>query len=282
MSTAGSRGPTLRRIVALARPEISLLALGTVALAVGSAAALLYPQAIRIIIDGALGTGAATLFGPAGPAAVNRAAVAMGVLALVQGIAIAFRARAFGIAGERVVTRLRRDLYRAILDQEVAFFDERRTGELTSRLASDTSVLQSAVSANVSMGLRHLATAVGAVGFLFFTSARLALVMLAYAGGFAALAIASFLLGLCVMGMIPVYLQYATEICYPAPEGTSGGLFTLAGQISVVAVTAMGWSNEVYGSFTPSLLVFAIAMVIGVVLLSIMKESKLIQAAQPA
>ncbi|HSB18867.1 MAG TPA: ABC transporter transmembrane domain-containing protein [Anaeromyxobacteraceae bacterium] len=179
MGTPASRGPTLRRIVGLARPELSLLALGTVALAVGSAAALLYPQAIRIIIDGALGTGAATVLGPAGPAAVNRAAVAMAALALVQGVAIAFRARAFGVAGERVVTRLRRDLYRAILDQEVAFFDERRTGELTSRLASDSSVLQSAVSANVSMGLRHLATAAGAVGFLFFTSARLALVMLA-------------------------------------------------------------------------------------------------------
>ncbi len=57
------------------------------------------------------------------------------------------------------------------------------------------------------------------------------------------------------------------------------GLFTLAGQISVVAVTVMGWSNAVYGSFTPSLMVFAVSMVIGVILLSIMKESKLIQAA---
>lgn len=108
------------------------------------------------------------------------------------------------------------------------------------------------------------------------------LVLMAFANGFALLAIATFLLGLFVMGVIPVALQYATEICYPAPEGTSMGLFTLAGQISVVGVTAMGWSNAVYGSFTPSLLVFAVCMVIGVVLLSIMKESKLIQAAQPA
>ena len=107
------------------------------------------------------------------------------------------------------------------------------------------------------------------------------LVLMALVNSFALLAVFTFLLGLFIMGVIPVALQYATEICYPAPEGTSGGLFTLAGQISVVAVTAMGWSNEVYGSFTPSLLVFAIAMVIGVVLLSIMKESKLIQAAQP-
>jgi sugar phosphate permease len=138
----------------------------------------------------------------------------------------------------------------------------------------------------------------GILGFLIFSSAsdRLRkrkavlmvgaaltvpfLVLMAYVGGFALLAIVSFFLGLCVMGVIPVALQYATEICYPAPEGTSQGVFTLAGQISVLAVTAMGWSNEVYGSFTPSLLVFAGSMVVGVLMVSIMKESKLIQAAQ--
>ena len=75
-------------------------------------------------------------------------------------------------------------------------------------------------------------------------------------------------------------MQYATEICYPAPEGTSQGVFTLAGQISVVAVGAMEWSNRVHGSFTPSLLVFAAAMLVGAVLVGIMKESKLIQAAK--
>jgi ABC transporter fused permease/ATP-binding protein len=173
------RGATVRRILSLARPEWRLLVAGTGALAAGSAASLLYPQAIRFIIDGALGGGARTVLGPSGPVSVDRAALAMLALALVQGLAIALRARCFGVAGERVVNGLRKDLYRAILEQEVAFFDERRTGELMSRLASDASVLQSAVSSNVSMGLRHLATATGAVAFLFFTSPRLALVMLA-------------------------------------------------------------------------------------------------------
>jgi len=106
------------------------------------------------------------------------------------------------------------------------------------------------------------------------------LVLLAYVNGFALLAIVSFLLGLTIMGVYPVALQYATEICYPAPEGTSQGVFTLAGQISVVAIGAMEWSNRVHGSFTPSLLVFAAAMAVGVLLVSIMKESRLIQAAR--
>ncbi|HSR20581.1 MAG TPA: MFS transporter [Anaerolineales bacterium] len=138
----------------------------------------------------------------------------------------------------------------------------------------------------------------GMLGFLLFSSAsdRLRkrkpvlvlgallsipfLVLLAYVNGFLWLAVVSFLLGLTIMGVYPVALQYATEICYPAPEGTSLGVFTLAGQVSVVAVGAMEWSNRVHGSFAPSLLVFAACMALGVFLVSIMQESKLIQAAQ--
>jgi MFS family permease len=108
------------------------------------------------------------------------------------------------------------------------------------------------------------------------------LVLIAYVSGFAWIAIVSFLLGLCVMGGYPVALQYVTEICYPAPEGTSQGMFMLAGQISVIAITAMGWSNEVHGSFTPSLLAFAVSMAVAAVFVFIMKESKLIQASKQA
>jgi MFS family permease len=108
------------------------------------------------------------------------------------------------------------------------------------------------------------------------------LLLMAYVGNFAILAAVTFILGLFMMGILPVALQYGTEICYPAPEGTSAGLFTLAGQLSVVAITGMGWSNEVYGSFTPSIIFLSAAMLVSVFLLGMMKESKLMQAAQPA
>ena len=51
-----------------------------------------------------------------------------------------------GIAGERVVARLRNELYSAILHQDIAFFDARKTGELVSRLGSDTTSVQMATS----------------------------------------------------------------------------------------------------------------------------------------
>jgi ABC-type multidrug transport system fused ATPase/permease subunit len=56
--------------------------------------------------------------------------------------------------GQRVVARLRVDLFRALTIQETAFFDKQRTGDLISRLASDTQVIQDAATVNVSMLLR--------------------------------------------------------------------------------------------------------------------------------
>jgi len=106
------------------------------------------------------------------------------------------------------------------------------------------------------------------------------LILMAHVSGMAAVAAVSFLLGMFVMGGMPIVFQYATEIGYPAPEGTSQGALNIGGQIAVVAVSAMEWSNRVHGSFTPSLLVFAAAMAFSALLVSRMKESRLIQAAK--
>jgi ATP-binding cassette subfamily B protein len=162
---------TLRRLLSLARPEWRLLSFAIGCLAIGSTMSLLYPQGIRIIVDGALS--AQSL------ARIDRAAVLLVVIAVVQGIAVSIRYILFSVAGERAVTRIRDQVFQRILDQEIGFFDERRTGELTSRLSSDITLLQSAVSTNISIGLRTAAQAAGGVVFLFFTSPTLTLLMLA-------------------------------------------------------------------------------------------------------
>jgi ATP-binding cassette subfamily B protein len=160
----------LGRLVALARPEWKALAVGSLFLLVGSAMGLAYPQAIRIIIDEALG--AQSISG------VDRAAYAMLAIFLVQGVAIALRHYLFTVAGERIVARLRAQLYHNIVIQEIGFFDVTRTGELTNRLSSDTTTLQNTVSVNVSMALRNATAVAGGVGLLFYTSPRLATLML--------------------------------------------------------------------------------------------------------
>jgi len=163
---------TLKRLLSLARPESKTLWIGTLFLLLGTLMGLAYPQAIRVIIDTALHPekGHTRM--------IDLAALAMTAIFLVQGIAVAFRSYLFTVAGERIVTRLRQDLYLRIIRQEIGFFDQRRTGELINRLASDTTVLQNTVSVNISMALRFLASALGAVALLLYTSPILTGLML--------------------------------------------------------------------------------------------------------
>ncbi len=72
-SASPVRISSLRRLAALARPEAGALLAGTVSLAVGTGATLLYPQAIRLVIDGALGRGGRIL--GSGSGLLDRAAL---------------------------------------------------------------------------------------------------------------------------------------------------------------------------------------------------------------
>ena len=161
----------LRRLLLLARPEWPALALGTVFLLVSTGAGLATPQAIQIILDQAIVQGRTE--------AMDRAALVMMGLFVVQGVAGGFRNYIFTTVGERIVASLRKRLYGQIMIQETAFFDERRTGELLSRLSADAGVLQNAVSVNISMTLRSAASTIGGVGLLFWISPTLTLLMMA-------------------------------------------------------------------------------------------------------
>ena len=162
-----------RRLVGLARPHGRPLAVATLALALGSGIGLLYPKFAGIAVDEAIATRSV--------AGYDLEVVALALVALfaVQGLLFGLRFYLFTVTGDRVVTNLRRRLYEAILSQEMGFFDATRTGELTSRLASDTQVLQNAVTSNLSMLLRYGAQGIGGLLFLVATSPQLSLFMLA-------------------------------------------------------------------------------------------------------
>ncbi|AKJ00657.1 ATP-binding cassette subfamily B protein [Archangium gephyra] len=161
---------TVRRIMSLARPQARRIMGGIVFLLIASGLMLVYPKAIGDIIDQAIKAG--------DRAQIDSIALTMGVVFILQGVAMALRFYLFTTAGERVVTQLRQDLFASLMSQEVGFFDERKTGELTNRLASDTTVLQNAVSVNISMGLRNAAQAVGGIALLLYTSPVLTGLML--------------------------------------------------------------------------------------------------------
>lgn len=88
----------------------------------------------------------------------------------------------------------------------------------------------------------------------------------------------AFVMGFFLVSAMPIAMQYAAEITYPTPEGTSNGLMQLFGQVSVVFVFIMEALRTPGGSFTPALLLAIGLLVVGVALVTQMKDASLNQA----
>lgn len=160
----------LKQLLTFAYPERRLLIWGTLFLALGSLVLLTFPQAVRITIDQAVETNNLAL--------INKMGLVMLVILTIQAIAMALRYYLFTLAGERTVKRIRHKLFDKLLEQEIGFFDGQKTGDLMSRMNSDSTVLQNTLSVNISMILRNLASAVGGFVFLFITSWKLSLLLI--------------------------------------------------------------------------------------------------------
>ncbi|CAF1404125.1 unnamed protein product [Didymodactylos carnosus] len=77
---------------------------------------------------------------------------------------------------QRIIKRLREQLFESILRKEMAFFDKNKTGELVNRLSSDTEVMANSITQNISDGLRATTQAIAGVGLMFYISPQLAFV----------------------------------------------------------------------------------------------------------
>ena len=161
---------TWARLYSLTKNETKSLLWGLFFLIISSASGLVYPQLTRWMIDNVLTPKRLDL--------LFNVSIGLFIAFLIQGVTSSLRYYLFTLSGERIVIRLRQKLYQQILAQEVSFFDFNRTGELMSRLASDCTTLQNAVSVNVSMGLRNFGQVVGGLVFMFYTSWRLSTLML--------------------------------------------------------------------------------------------------------
>ena len=101
------------------------------------------------------------------------------IVSILGGVFQTARSYLFNTASYNVVARLRNRLFSNILRQEVGFFDSVTSGSLISRLTADTNLLKNVATQNLSMFLRGLATAIIGLAFMFLTSYRLTLVVIA-------------------------------------------------------------------------------------------------------
>ncbi|MBW7925668.1 MAG: ATP-binding cassette domain-containing protein [Burkholderiaceae bacterium] len=163
----------LRALWPFMAPYRARVAVAVAALLVAAAATLVIPLAFRRMID----VGFASPQGVAGAALsgdVDTWFLALFGVAVVLALGTALRYYSVSWLGERVTADLRRAVYRQVLRQDARFFETLKTGEVLSRLNTDTTLIQTLVGTSVSLGLRNALLFVGGLAMLIVTSAELA------------------------------------------------------------------------------------------------------------
>ncbi len=100
------------------------------------------------------------------------------VILIIQGILSYFRTIFFAIVSEKGMADLRKDLYEKIITQPVAFFEERRVGELTSRITGDVEQLQSVFSITLAEFIRQVVILISGIVIIIYWTPGLSLIML--------------------------------------------------------------------------------------------------------
>ena len=186
---------TLRGLSPFLRPYRRQFLLAGIALLFAAGATLAIPAAFKQMID--LGFGAASASAAAGAAIeggslehINATFLALFGVAAVLAVATAARFYMVSWLGERVTADIRSAVYRHVVHQSPAFFETTRTGEVLSRLTTDTTLIQAVVGTSISLALRNTLLFAGGLVMLFVTSPRLT----------------SIILGLLVLVVLPIVL----------------------------------------------------------------------------
>ena len=93
------------------------------------------------------------------------------IILIVQGILSYFRTYWFAIVSEKGMADLRKDLYEKIITQPVAFFEEKRVGELTSRITADVEQLQAVFSITLAEFIRQIVILISGMIIITFDAA---------------------------------------------------------------------------------------------------------------
>ncbi len=155
----------LRRLVRYLHPYRMAVFGALLALVVAALTVLALGQGLRFLVDRGFGGGDTWLLDVA-------LLVLLGVVAV---LALATYGRFYLVSwvGERVVADLRREVYDHVVGLSPAFFEITKTGEVLSRLTTDTTLLQVVIGSSASVALRNLLLLVGGLVMLAVTSPKL-------------------------------------------------------------------------------------------------------------
>jgi ATP-binding cassette subfamily B protein len=157
---------SLSGLLPFLRPYRARIALALLFLTLAAGATLLFPVALRSLIDGGLAQpdkGEQLM-------ALRTHFFELFAVATALGLFSAGRFYLVSWLGERITADLRNAVYSHMLRQSPEFFETTQTGEVLSRLTTDTTLVQTVVGSSLSMGLRNAVMGTGALAMLVYTN----------------------------------------------------------------------------------------------------------------
>jgi ATP-binding cassette subfamily B protein len=154
---------SLSGLLPFIRPYRLQVVLASLFLLLAAATTLAFPLALKVLIDQGL----------VAQSSSNVLAESFFELFLVAAALAFFSAGRFYTVswlGEKITADVKNKVYAHVLNQSPTFFETTQSGEVLSRLTSDTTLVQTVVGSSLSMGLRNLVMGLGAVGMLVWTN----------------------------------------------------------------------------------------------------------------
>ena len=157
---------SLSGLLPFLRPYRGRIALAVVFLVLAAVSTLVFPVALKSLIDQGLVAsepGARVM-------ALREHFFALFAVGAALGLFSALRFYMVTWLGERVTADLRNAVYAHVVTQSPEFFETTQTGEVLSRLTTDTTLVQTVVGSSLSMGLRNAVLGIGAMVMLIVTN----------------------------------------------------------------------------------------------------------------
>ena len=146
------------------------MGLAVIALLITTAITLSFGTGLRVIIDEGFSKGSSDY--------LNSVLLVMAVLAFVLALATIFRFFLVTSLGELVTKDIRQAVFSAVVKLHPSYFEENRSGEIMSRLTTDTTLLQSIIGSSVSFALRSGLTMIGGLVMMIITNPKLTVVVI--------------------------------------------------------------------------------------------------------
>ena len=159
----------LRRSLPFLRPYTGRIGFALLCLTIAALAALAMPVSIRLVVDYGFSDGNGR--------AIDIYFIALLILSLIYALSSSLRYYTVMWIGERVVADIRSAVYEHVITMDLTFFEVTKSGEVLSRLTTDTTLVQSVVGAGVSIALRSAFILAGSLVMLFVTSSRLGILL---------------------------------------------------------------------------------------------------------